>query len=341
MSVLGATRVTDVGEPAEILGPAPDRTCAVTVLVETYNHEKFIRRCLDGILSQRFSQPYRVVVHDDASTDATPDILREIAAAHPDRMRLILQRENQLSRDNPQFIPNLQALVTPYVAFCEGDDWWIDEVKLERQWRFMQRNPWCAISHHEIEIDAIESTSGYAAELRRYLRARRPDRERTSGLALMDGNWIMTCSVMMRTTAIPMDVVGVMGNRQPSDYILFALATQYGDIGYLPDVMSSYRLHGANFWSTLPLEERAAYELETLWFLAAHLTGAARDRIRARLVDVLSTQPDAVAPAAFARLREQDRGLVHDREVLLDRVRYLEEREIELVRALGWGSDGG
>ncbi len=329
-------RVPAVGAPAETIGTPPDRTCAVTVLVETYNHEDFIGPCLDGILSQRFSQTYRIVVHDDASTDDTPRIVREYAEANPGRIQLILQRENQLSIDNPQFIPNLNALVTPFVAFCEGDDRWIDEVKLERQWRFMQRNPWCVISHHDVAIDAIESASGYATELRQYLRARRPDRERTSGLALMDGNWIMTCSVMMRTAAIPQDVVRVMGGREPSDYILFALAAQHGDIGYLPDVMSSYRLHGSNFWSTIPLDERAAYEQETLWFLAAHLTGGARDRVRRRLVEALSTLPDDVAYRPFLRMREEDRGLARDRDVLLERVRYLEEREIELVHTLGW-----
>jgi glycosyltransferase involved in cell wall biosynthesis len=336
MSAVDFGRVAAVGPPAEVIGTPPDRTCAVTVLVETYNHEDFIGPCLEGILAQRFSQPFRVVIHDDASTDATPQIVREIAAANPGRVLAILQQENQLSQDNPQFIPNLDALVTPYVAFCEGDDRWIDDVKLERQWRFMQRSPWCAISHHDVEIDAIDSAAGYASELRRYLRARRPDRERTSGLALMDGNWIMTCSVMIRTSAIPRDVVRVMGGREPSDYILFALAAQNGDIGYLPDVMSSYRLHGSNFWSTIPLDERAAYELETLWFLAAHLSGAARERIRHRLVEALSNQPDDIAYRPFLRMREEDRGLVHDRDVLLDRVRYLEEREIELVHALGW-----
>jgi glycosyltransferase involved in cell wall biosynthesis len=332
--------VNVVGEPAVVVGRPPDRTCAVTVLVETYNHENFIGPCLQGILAQRFSQPFRIVVHDDASTDSTPLILREAAAAYPDRIHLILQRENQLSQGNPQFIPNLRSLVTPYVAFCEGDDRWIDEVKLERQWRFMQRNPWCAIAHHEVEIDAVDAAAGYAAELRQYLRARRPNRARTSGLALMEGNWIMTCSVMLRTAAIPRDLVAVMGGREPSDYILFALASQHGDIGFLPDAMSSYRLHGGNYWSTIPVEERAAYELETLWFLAAHLTGAARDRIRERLVGALATQPDEIALAAFLRLREQDRGLGADREVLLNRVRYLEEREIELVQALGWSEEG-
>jgi len=89
----------------------------------------------------------------------------------------------------------------------------------------------------------------------------------------------------------------------------------------------------------MPDVRRSAYETEALWFLAGHLTGSARDRIRERVLEAQATLPDEVASAPFVRLRERDRGLLRDREVLLERVRYLEEREIELVRALGWGTE--
>lgn len=336
MNPYGYGTLPSVGEPPEIIGRPPDRTCAVTVLVRTYNHQDFVRSCLDGIVNQRFSQRFRVVVRDDASTDATPQIVREYAKSHPELFHVILERENQFSRGNGQFIPRVDELVTPYVALCEGDDRWTDETKLERQWRFMQRNPWCALSHHDVEIEAVESAIGYATELRRYLHTYRPARERTSGLELVTGNWIMTCSVMMRTAAIPRPVVALMAGREPSDYIAFILVTQCGDIGFLPDVMASYRLHGSNFWWTMSDVERTAREIDALWFLAAHLSGASLQRVRERLLEVLAAQPDAVAFTPFVRMRERDRGLVHDRDVLLDRVRYLEEREIELVHALGW-----
>lgn len=339
MTAQASGSVPHVPNSAEVIGPPPDRTCAVTVFVETYNHAAFIADCLAGILTQRFSQRFRVVVNDDASTDGTADILRRIQAENPDRVQLILQRENQLSQGVAVSDHILTTLVTPYVAFCEGDDQWIDATKLERQWRFMQRNPWCALSHHEIEIESVESTRDYAESLRRYLRTTRPDRERVPGLQLLDGNWIMTCSVMIRTAAIPRTVAGAIGAREPSDFILFALVAAQGDIGFLPQSMSRYRLHGANFWSTKPQAERASRELEALWFLAGHLTGAAARRIRERLLEVLAMDGSAVAFTAFRRMRVRDHELLRDRDILLDRVRYLEEREIELVHALGWDVD--
>lgn len=309
----------------------------MTVLVPTYNHEPLIGDCLRGILTQRFSQRFHVVVYDDASTDGTADVVRDVVSRYPDQVHAVLYEENQYGHGRrAPWIDTLVAPVTPYVAFCDGDDEWIDETKLERQWRFMQRNPWCSLSHHEIEISAVDGAEEYAEGLRRYLRSYRPNRERTPGLVLMDGNWIMTCTTMFRSSALPADLVEVIGNRVPQDFILFALAAERGDIGFLPEAMSRYRLHGSNMWSSTSPEARAAYETESLWFLAAHLTGAARDRIRERLVDTLAAVPDDVAYPPFLRLREVDRGLEYDRAVLLDRVRYLEEREIELVHALGW-----
>lgn len=339
MRSLAYDTIRAVGRPADVIGTPPDRTCAVTVLVETYNHESFIGPCLDSILGQQFSQQARILVHDDASTDRTAQIVRSYVERHPDRIQAILQQDNQLSVGASPYDYLLTRIVTPYLAFCEGDDEWIDEFKLERQWRFMQSNPWCSISHHEVSIDAVPQAQGYADELRRYLQAHRPDHARTSGLALMDGNWIMTCSTMIRTNALPREIVRVIGPREPSDFILFAIAASHGDIGYLPQPMSRYRLHGANFWSTMPVIERNAREIETLWFLSAHLAGAPRDRIRDRLLEVLAGRDDAVGPGPFRRLRARVEELERDREILLDRVHYLEEREIELVAALGWAAE--
>lgn len=333
-------RVTRVGVPPEVIGTPPDRTSAVTVVVPTFNHAHLIEDCLRGILNQRFEHGFRAIVYDDASTDGTQDILRRYVAQHPDRFQAVLERENRLSRGlTPAWFDTLENPVTPYVTFCEGDDEWIDEYKLERQWRFMQRNSWCALSHHEVDISAVPEATDYALALRRYLRMARPDHERVAGLALMDGNWIMTCSVMFRSSALPADLIAVVAPRHPQDFIIFALAAQHGDIGFLPECMARYRLHGTNFWSTMSMDVRASYELETLWFLAAHLSGAARDRIRERLLEALARQPDEISFTPFLRARDYSRGLEHDREVLLERVRYLEEREIELVRALGWGPE--
>jgi glycosyltransferase involved in cell wall biosynthesis len=322
-----------MGRFPEVVGQAPTLDCAVTVVVPTFNHERFIEDCLASVLRQQFDHGFHVVVHDDASTDSTPEILRRIAAENPDSVQVILQRENQMSWGVSGAELYLLDVPTPYFAFCEGDDEWLDDLKLEKQWRFMQQNPWCSLSHHEVEIIASPAGEDYARELREYLNRSRPTGSRVDSAALIDGNWIMTCSTMFRTSAMRRSSLAAIGDYQPEDFILFMIAADAGDIGFLPDVMARYRLHGANYWSGLTAEVRARHNAEVLWFLACHLTGEGKQRARERLVELLSADPGDDAFAPFMRSRERIASLLDDRDILLERVRHLEEKEAWLMGA--------
>lgn len=318
----------------EVIGAPPSPDCAITVLVPTFNHERFVEACLSSVLRQQFDHGFHVVVHDDASTDDTPSILRRIAADNPDSLQVILQRENQMSRGVSGAELYLLDVPTPYFAFCEGDDEWLDDFKLEKQWRFMQQNPWCSLSHHEVEISVEGGGDEYAKELRSYLDQSRPSGERADGAALIDGNWIMTCSTMFRTSAMLRSAMAAIGDYQPEDFILFLIAADAGDIGFLPEVMARYRLHGANYWSGLDAEVRARHNAEVLWFLACHLTDDGRRRARERLLELLAVAPDEEAFAPFVRSRERIADLLADRDILLERVRHLEEKEAWLMGSL-------
>ena len=117
----------------------------VTVLCTTYNHEPFIRNALHGFLIQRTTFPFRVVVHDDASTDQTAEIVREYERRFPRIIRGIYQPTNLYSRKI-----DLSSYVDPliegeFVALCEGDDYWTDFRKLEDQARYLLTNPDCSL----------------------------------------------------------------------------------------------------------------------------------------------------------------------------------------------------
>lgn len=131
----------------------------VSVVCTTYNHEKYIGKCLDGFLMQKTNFKYEVIVHDDASTDKTADIIREYAEKYPDVIHPILQTENQYSKR----VPIAKEYVLPkirgkYVAFCEGDDYWSDENKLQLQFDAMEAHPECSFCTHYVK--AIDSASG-------------------------------------------------------------------------------------------------------------------------------------------------------------------------------------
>jgi len=120
-------------------------TCSnplVSVNCLTYNHESYLRKCLDGLLAQNTDFDYEILVHDDASTDGTPDIVREYAARYPDKIFPVLQTENQCSRG----VPVTPAIQIPrargkYIAVCEGDDWWSNPDKLQMEVNFLESHP--------------------------------------------------------------------------------------------------------------------------------------------------------------------------------------------------------
>lgn len=127
----------------------------VSVYCLTYNHEKYIRDALEGFVKQRTNFKYEVFVHDDASTDHTAEIIAEYAAKYPDIIKPIYQKENQYSKGKgitKKFI--YPKLTGKYFATCEGDDYWCDENKLQRQFDFLETHPdYSACVHNTLEKD--------------------------------------------------------------------------------------------------------------------------------------------------------------------------------------------
>ena len=114
----------------------------VTILCLVYNHESYIRQCLEGFVMQKTNFRFEAIVHDDASTDGTAAIIREYAEKYPDIIKPIFETENQYSKGDG----SLGRIMTAhthgkYVAICEGDDYWIDPLKLQRQVDFLEGNP--------------------------------------------------------------------------------------------------------------------------------------------------------------------------------------------------------
>jgi len=137
---------------------------AVTVICLTYNHAPFIRSALEGFLGQKTRFPFEVLVHDDASTDGTADILSEYAQKYPDIIRPVFQTRNQHS----QGVNIIPAFLFPlirgrYVALCEGDDRWTDPSKLQRQVEAMDACPEVDICAHCARKTRNGRTRGYMA----------------------------------------------------------------------------------------------------------------------------------------------------------------------------------
>lgn len=119
----------------------------------TYNHEDYIRDAIEGFLSQKTTFPIEILIHDDASTDNTAEIITEYQQKYPDIIKPILQKENQYSKGitgmNSRF--NISRAEGKYVAFCEGDDYWTDSNKLHKQVDFMEKNTEYGLTHSDFD----------------------------------------------------------------------------------------------------------------------------------------------------------------------------------------------
>lgn len=114
----------------------------VSIRCLVYNHEQFLRQCLDGFVMQKTNFAFEAIVHDDASTDNSAAIIREYAEKYPDIIKPIYETENQYSKNDGSLCRIMnEACQGKYIALCEGDDYWIDPYKLQKQINFLENNP--------------------------------------------------------------------------------------------------------------------------------------------------------------------------------------------------------
>ena len=109
----------------------------VSICCVTYNHENYLRQCLEGFMMQKTNFFYEILVHEDASKDNTAKILREFEAHYPDRFRCVFQTENQFYKQNVLINILFKMARGKYIALCEGDDYWTDPYKLQKQVDFL------------------------------------------------------------------------------------------------------------------------------------------------------------------------------------------------------------
>lgn len=129
----------------------------VSILTTAYNHAPYIAQTLDSFLMQKTNFEFEVIVHDDASTDGTADIIRNYAEKYPDIIKPVLQSENQYSQGKDPYDFMLPLIKGKYTAQCEGDDYWCDSQKLQKQVDYMEVHPECSFcfcNSYNVDLDS-------------------------------------------------------------------------------------------------------------------------------------------------------------------------------------------
>lgn len=221
----------------------------VSVSCIAYNHEKYIVQCLEGLLMQKTNFKFEILVHDDASTDRTADIIREYEKKYPDIIKPIYQTENQYSKGIP-ITSTYQYFRAKgkYFATCEGDDYWCDEYKLQKQYDLLEAHPEC-----DFCVCKVQAVSESGKKMKKTY----PDAPLSSGILSPDEFLKVACHDYQFQTS------GYF-TRKESEIMYFELNLSYknvakkagigdwpkllyygsrGSVVYIDDVMSCYRVN--------------------------------------------------------------------------------------------------
>ena len=227
----------------------PDDAIAVSVLVVTYNHARFVRQALDGALAQRLPQPFEILISEDCSTDGTREIVQEYAERHPHLVRLLLSERNL--RSNEVVARGFRAARGRYVALLDGDDYWTSDDKLRAQVAFLDARPDLTICFHNVQV-----VDEHSQEHRQALERGPTSRRFPACTSSCAGNFIATSSVVYRRAAVAEIPAWYDGFFPVTDWPLHVLYAREGRIGYLDRTLGAYRLHGGGLFSTLGEREK-------------------------------------------------------------------------------------
>lgn len=208
----------------------------VSVVTICYNQEKYIGEALQSFVEQQTDFPFEIIVADDKSTDKTPEIIEAYAKKYPDLFVPVLRKKNYGVQKNMR--DALKRARGAYIALCEGDDYWTDNTKLQRQADFLDSHPAYGMCFHPVRVffqNKEEEDSFFPA----------PEKGHVFTVnELLRWNFIQTNSVMYRKQnydKMPEEAL-------PLDWYMHLYHAQFGKIGYIDRVMGAYRRHASGIW---------------------------------------------------------------------------------------------
>jgi len=236
--------------------PIGKRIPKVSISLITYNHADYIKQALDSILMQETNFEYELIIGEDGSTDGTREIVISYKEKYPDKIKVFLnKRENVIFIDGKptgrwNLIHNLQHCGGEYIALLEGDDYWTDVKKLQKQVDLLEKNHDFSMCFHKV-IFASEETNVDPIVYQPYKKKRSYALEE-----LIQKNFIATLSVLYRNFDFFSKLPEWYYAFPVGDYPLHLLTAQKGRIGYIDDQMGVRRLHKSGYWSSMRKEEK-------------------------------------------------------------------------------------
>jgi len=231
----------------------------VSICCVTYNHEHFIKQCLDGFVMQKTNFAFEILVHEDASTDNTAKILKEYESKYPDLFHFVFQTENQFYKQN--VLTNILFPMSKgkYIALCEGDDYWTDPYKLQKQVDFMEENANVSLTCTNYEVLDINNN----------LIKREFDIsfDNENKYEVTTDNYFNPYVLKTNTVVFRSDKIEISKYKRIDDLILFFVLTTNGKSYMFKDYTAVFRIHGGGIYSTKNVLDRAKQDILSAEFL--------------------------------------------------------------------------
>lgn len=225
----------------------------VSICCITYNHESYIGKAIEGFVNQKTNFDYEVIIHDDCSTDGTRKIIEEYQKEYPFLIKPILQKENQKSKGKAISPITFKKASGKYIAFCEGDDYWTDPYKLQKQVDFLESHPDFVMCSHAVKtvfLGGVRKNDPFVKPL-----------EIATFDDILENHFIPTLSLVFRNGIInkyPSWFMNVMSG----DRALELLLAHYGKNYYMNDVMGIKRKHPGGITQSVYKKINKKFKLE-------------------------------------------------------------------------------
>lgn len=316
----------------------------VSVCIISYNHVKYIKQALDSIFAQKTNFQFEVILGDDCSQDNTQENIESYVEEYAGKIKFffhpqnLTQKYSEFTPGKLNFIHTLFNAKGKYIVFIEGDDYFTDELKLQKQVDFLESNEEHSACFHNalMKFENDESLN--------YL-INKPDQKTSilpSDLLIEKETWFMaTASVMFRRKSLAA-LQPWFGKSKSGDIPLYVLFSDKGPIGYLPDVMSVYRRHdmGLSFTD----DRRHSPFVENRIFMFENLNNQTKGKYQSQINSILAEFYEMLADtieykaSLFSRIKFISKSLMlswpKDSSITLERFRKMFRPEVQRLKNL-------
>jgi glycosyltransferase involved in cell wall biosynthesis len=256
---------------------------AVTVVVHTYNQEKFISQCLESILDQDSFSKIAILIIDDCSTDQTVKICKTYQDKFPGQIELVTLYFNEFHRGKLVGFEYYASIKSKYIAWCDGDDYWIDISKISKQINILEQNPIIGIVHSDYLV-SHQTSKGLEIKNRPKSEIDRATKI-NGGKDLVQGNYIKHSTAMIVRQAIDFDFVGASRGIYAGDWLTCVSAAQNRSIYFMIDKTTVVRVTEEGMWNGASTNTHQEQKTKVRWHCAAYLPESElRELFRQRVV---------------------------------------------------------